>query len=927
MVALSVAVLLGLALSAVNWPIAGPGGTPQPRAQTEIPNAHEAGRCAASTASCSESFTTAAYAALMVFVQTPTTSTPTVAVNTLTFAQLGGSEAAVGGDWVFVSKGLTFTTSTTVTVYVNLSQASAYPYEVFDVQNTVAVSTVYSGSGVTDGATVGTNCFGLTTSVPNEMVVAAVAAFANESSITPITGTQLTVQNIGTMTLEDDYALVTSAGSYSPAQTLNSATSWIDACVGLLPASVPSAPTGLAHGTITKTTVPLTWTNPASPIVSDSVYDANFASGACGAFSSVYAPGSVFASHTVTGLVSGNFYCFEVFAANSTGTSAASNLLTGIQTLAVPGAPTGGEANPIYGSATTLLVQWTSPPGTILNQTLAKYAGGSCGGAAAYTNLPTVPTIVYTYSGLSGGTTYSFEIQAWNSTGEGAWSACFAGTTYALPGAPTSVAVTAVTATTVAIAWHNPSGSLVNDTVLYGTVCGTYTTQISTGIASAYNVTALSPYTTYCFAVEAWSPAGLGSVSGTVEAQTLTVIPAAPTYLNYTKITGTSVAVNWTNPGTASGALINGTVFYGATCGASVTGPNGNPGTWTHGISTYKTGTAYTVTGLSADTGYVFAVAMWTQAGQGPQSNCLSVTTLNPAPGVPTYVTYVSASHLVITLNWTQPVFAYTIVNNTVSYGTTVSCGGSRTYLGTGGAATTYTISSLSSATTYYVAVQAWSNGGESGLSSCVTMATQGATPPAPYSLAAQLVQSTWTYITWINPSGYSLTDNIVYVSGAGGSCGTWSQTNDIGFVSAAYNITSLSPGSTYCIEATAVDAQSNYSLPLYVTTSGSGGGGGGGGGGQTCKSVPTPSWCPKPTPTVNNTTVPSYPWAAAGLHYPTFGLIGNNSTFLGATYLVAQNWLGLVVLIGGVVATGFRRMVIGPSMIAAGLVLLFVVF
>ncbi len=109
-----------------------------------------------------------------------------------------------------------------------------------------------------------------------------------------------------------------------------------------------------------------------------------------------------------------------------------------------------------------------------------------------------------------------------------------------------------------------------------------------------------------------------------------------------------------------------------------------------------------------------------------------------------------------------------------------------------------------------------------SAWSACVTGATQGATPPAPYDLSAVQVGQTFIYIAWTNPSGYSLTNNIVYVSAPGGPCGpAWATTINLGEVTSSENITGLIAGQTYFIEVTAVDAQSPYSAPLYVTTSG----------------------------------------------------------------------------------------------------------
>ncbi len=110
-------------------------------------------------------------------------------------------------------------------------------------------------------------------------------------------------------------------------------------------------------------------------------------------------------------------------------------------------------------------------------------------------------------------------------------------------------------------------------------------------------------------ACTAAAPGGSGTGSGSSGSGT---VPSAPTDLVATAVTSSVIDLSWTNP---TGTLLNGTVYQGTTCGS-----------WTKatGISVQTT---YAATGLSADTGYCFAVTVWDSTGQSAESNTASATT------------------------------------------------------------------------------------------------------------------------------------------------------------------------------------------------------------------------------------------------------------------------------------------------------------
>lgn len=167
----------------------------------------------------------------------------------------------------------------------------------------------------------------------------------------------------------------------------------------------PSTPTGLAAGTTTTTTVPLTWnaaTDAGSGVAGYDVYRGSTLVGT-----------STTTSLTVTGLQPATAYSFTVRARDAAGNVSASSAAVTATTATgttptdttAPSVPTGLAA----GTATTSAVPLTWSAS-------ADEAGGS--GVAAYdvyqgsTLVGTTSTTAYTVTGLEPGTAYSFSVRA-----------------------------------------------------------------------------------------------------------------------------------------------------------------------------------------------------------------------------------------------------------------------------------------------------------------------------------------------------------------------------------------------------------------------------------------------------------------------------------------------------------------------------------
>lgn len=783
-------------------------------------NSHKNKQCA-HVATCATTATSfSVHSNVWVFVGFSNTTSPTAISVTgcpqLTWTtQKTLTSSTTNGQRVWNA---TEATAQSCAVVVNFTSAlTNYVIVVVDVSKSTLVSLDVLSAGST-GTTGSTASDSQTTTVNNDLVLEGVSIGKNAGLTAGGSATQVDTGNVGTgpgVAEGVDDQTVATAGATTMTETWTGNAIWTAVTVSLKPAAVPAAPTGLTVGTLTTTTVPLTWTQPAGAAldVNDTVYQATYASGACGAYSTKYSVGSATTSFTVTGLTSGGDYCFEVTEWNTTGESAASAAVTNVVTLHVPPAPTGLVASPQPGTTNQIQLQWVNPTGTNVNATVyqgtaacASLTGQDAGG-------PTTTSYLWT-TGLSALTTYGFEVRVWNATGQGTATSCVTATTYGAPGGPpTGVQATAETTTSISLSWSQPTGTLVNDTVRYGTpsgaTCSSTTTVSTGGVASAFTVTALAPFTTYCFQVSAWTNGAQSAWSTPIfNATTLAGTPGAPTNLVQTGATITTVTVGWTGATPSSGSIQNYTVFYGTSCSAlSSSATNGNAVP------------SITITALAAGTTYCWRVSEWTQGGQSARSAFSNFTTDNALPGAVTSLHFVSAGSTNLTFAWTQATGV--IVNDTFELG--ASCAALTEH--STGVATTWTQNGLVHATTYCVAVFAWSNGGF-GPEVWSNGSTQGATPPAPLYLNLSSHGNTFLSVTWVNPSGYTLINDTVYVHAT--TCGPpWTLHISTLGVAASYNITGLVASTTYCIEVTAWDAQSPPSAPLIAQTSGNPGGGG----------------------------------------------------------------------------------------------------
>jgi hypothetical protein len=409
-------------------------------------------------------------------------------------------------------------------------------------------------------------------------------------------------------------------------------------------------------------------------------------------------------------------------------------------------------------------------------------AGGSCGTQmwSTWTSYLGGTSTSGTVTGLSPATDYCYSVIEWNATGRG--PAASTVTAYTVPAQTTSFTCPTVTLTTFACSWTNSasgSGGASNVSMYYftGSACSGTATGLSLGVVTSKTVAGLAGATEYSVEIADWSPAGTGPVSACVHATTLA---GTVTGLSVGSISTTGFTASWTNP---AGTIANDTV---ATTATSCTG------TWSY-ISLGASGTSQVVTGLASATKYCVAVLAWSSSGtSGP-----AFTNGTTIPTAPTSLMVGTPTTSSLIASWLNPGGA--LVNDSVYRWVGSSCSGSVTTTSLGAASTVSSQTALVEATAYSFEVAAWSSGGTSAVSSCVTAFT---IPTNPTGLAVASVTTTSISFSWLNPGG-AIVNNTFY-RWAGTSCSGTVAATSLGFAGTSSTQSGLGSATSYSVEVVA---------------------------------------------------------------------------------------------------------------------------
>ena len=386
-----------------------------------------------------------------------------------------------------------------------------------------------------------------------------------------------------------------------------------EASASVTPRTVPSAP---AAPTATRGNVSaaVSWTAPSNGGNAISDYIVQYSSNSGSTWTTFTDGVSTTTSTTVTGLVNGTAYVFQVAAVNDAGTGSYSSASSSVTPATTPGAPTSVTATPGNASAA---VSWTAPAsnGAAITDYVVQSSSDSGSAWSTFADGISSSTSA-TVTGLTNGTSYVFRVAATNSVDTGDYSpATSAITPRTVPGAPASVTSTPSNGS-VSISFTAPAsnGGSAITSYQHSTDNVNYVTTATNPFAiSGTNGTAITVY------VRAVNVAGFGA--STSAASTPRTVPdqvGTPT----SSLGDRRFTISWTAPGNGGSAITGYRVQYSTNGGASYTG------------DATTTSTSYTFT-VANGTSYVGRVQAYNVAGDGSYSAASTARTPTfAAPGV-----------------------------------------------------------------------------------------------------------------------------------------------------------------------------------------------------------------------------------------------------------------------------------------------------
>ena len=264
---------------------------------------------------------------------------------------------------------------------------------------------------------------------------------------------------------------------------------------------------------------------------------------------------------------------------------------------------------------------------------------------------------------------------------------------------PTALDSPSKTGTSISLSWTAPisnGGSPITGYIVYYG-----SNNVNTGTtATTYNLSGLSNGTPYSIYVVAVNNVGNSGNSNTISVTTNSK-PSAPTSLSSSSVTSSSFTVNWLEPSSDGGSLIQ---------NYSVNGNIVTSTTRSYGFSNLQPATLYTIT--------IFAI---NAVGNGTTAS-INITTSATFPSAPTSLSSSNVTSSSIPLTWTAP--TSTGGSNILKYLVKYTTNSLTTTIDTLKTDTSFTLTGLNFFTSYSISVVAKNGIGESVDSTAISVTT-----------------------------------------------------------------------------------------------------------------------------------------------------------------------------------------------------------
>ncbi|XP_076263869.1 tyrosine-protein phosphatase Lar isoform X2 [Rhynchophorus ferrugineus] len=325
-----------------------------------------------------------------------------------------------------------------------------------------------------------------------------------------------------------------------------------------------------------------------------------------------------------------------------------------------------------------------------------------------------------------------------------------------LPGPPTNVRVSEITATSVRLTWSYTGAEDLQYYVIQfkPKYANQAYSEISGIITMYYSVRNLSPYTEYEMYVIAVNNIGRGPPSAPAVVTTGETEPGtAPRNVQTRPLSSSTMVIQWEEPETPNGQVTGYKVYY-------TTNSQLPMAQWDSQVVDNNQLT--TISELTPHTIYTIRVQAFTSVGPGPLSPPVHVKTQQGVPSQPSNLRASDIGESSVTLQWSKPTHSgESIVSYELYWNDTYAKEKHHRRIPI---SESYTLTGLYPNTLYYVWLAARSQRGEGATTPPIPVRTKQYVPGAPPSnVQGEAVSPTAIKVRWDPPQANRSTGNIIY--------------------------------------------------------------------------------------------------------------------------------------------------------------------